>query len=645
VPVRPFQPVPIHKSRSRLHHSPSFAAVVQEWGRLLADLAGFLRTAALTRSVREYAAVAAFALCGVVIAAILPITRDAPGLFLLSVALLITMLAKAQVAWVGVVVSAAGLLVIRPLASFPAEFARAFLLFLLTGAAGAIKYGRERALEASTQYRLLFEQNPLPMWLYDSESFEFLEVNEAAVGMYGYSRTELMAMTLHDVTVGEAAPSANPTATPGPFDRSARHRTKDGRTLDVLIRASVVERGGRRACLASLEDLTERFKLEHQLRHAQKMDAIGQLAGGVAHDFNNIVTAIQGYATLVLSALEDDDERREDILEIRRAAERATGLTRQLLTFSRKQVIDVRVVSMSPVVSEIAPMLRRLVDETISIEIKPAALGAVRADPMQLQQVLVNLVVNARDAIDGSGRIVIETEDVQVASGDPRCPPLEPGMRYVVLAVADSGCGMSAATKARIFEPFFTTKPLGRGTGLGLSTVHEIVKQSGGHLDVESVVGSGSRFAVYLPSAQERPADQLSAPATPASRGAATILLVEDEEGVRHLATKVLQRAGYTVYPAASPSEALTIASQLERSPDLLLTDLILPDMSGKAVALHVQSRHPRCRVLYMSGHTEDWMLTQGKLDPGAAFLSKPFVVATLLRQVQDVLTGSHLDT
>ena len=482
------------------------------------------------------------------------------------------------------------------------------------------------------------------MWLYDSETFEFLEVNQAAVDMYGYSRTELAAMTLHDVTVGQAAPSINPTATPGPFDRSSRHRTKDGRTLDVLIRSSVVERGGRRACLASLEDLTERFKLEHQLRHAQKMDAIGQLAGGVAHDFNNIVTAIQGYATLVLSALGDDDDRREDILEIRRAAERATGLTRQLLTFSRKQLVDVRVVSMSPVVSEIAPMLRRLVDETISIEIKPTALGAVRGDPMQLQQVLVNLVVNARDAIDGSGRIVIETEDVQVEVGDGRCPPLEPG-HFVVLAVADSGCGMSAATRARIFEPFFTTKPLGRGTGLGLSTVHEIVKQSGGHLDVQSVVGSGSRFAVYLPSAQARPADELAVPAPPVSRGAATILLVEDEEGVRHLATKVLQRAGYTVYPAASPSEALTIASQLERSPDLLLTDVILPDMSGKAVALHVQSRHPQCRVLYMSGHTEDWMLTQGKLDPGAAFLSKPFVVATLLRQVEDVLTASGLDT
>ena len=386
-------------------------------------------------------------------------------------------------------------------------------------------------------------------------------------------------------------------------------------------------------------DVTERVQLEQQLRQAQKMEAVGRLAGGIAHDFNNILTAITGYADLLLEDLSPADPRRQDADEVRKAAERAAGLTRQLLAFSRQQVLQPSVIDVNSLVGDLQKMLGRLLGEDVDLgtRLDPTA-GRVKADPGQLEQVLMNLAVNARDAMPHGGKLTLETANAQLDdtyAADHY--PARPGP-YVRIAVTDTGTGMTEETQAHMFEPFFTTKEKGKGTGLGLATVYGIVKQSGGFIWVYSEVGHGSTFKIYLPrldDASERPAQT---PAARAPHGTETVLLAEDEPPVRAVARQVLERHGYTVLEAPSAESALDIATRYSGTIHLLLTDVIMPGMNGRELAARLAHLRPDARVIFMSGYTDDAVVRHGVLVPGATYVQKPFTPDAIARKVREVL-------
>ncbi|HEY1178936.1 MAG TPA: ATP-binding protein, partial [Phytomonospora sp.] len=392
-------------------------------------------------------------------------------------------------------------------------------------------------------------------------------------------------------------------------------------------------------------DITERKQLEEQFRQAQKMEAVGQLAGGVAHDFNNLLAVMTSYTGMLLADLPADDPARADLEEIRRAAERAAGLTRQLLAFSRQQVLQPRILDVNAVVRDLEKMLARVLREDVRLETAlTPTLGRVHADPGQLEQVIVNLAVNARDAMPAGGMLTIETADVELDEAYCRArADVTPGP-YVMLAVSDTGVGMDAATQARIFEPFFTTKDVGKGTGLGLSTVYGIVKQSGGHVAVYSEPGLGTTFKVYLPRASTSPAGRPRSGSHPAlHHGSGTVLLVEDDAQVRAAARRILARAGYTVLEAASGPEALRLCAERPQSAgpiDLLLTDMVMPEMGGRELAARVRVLHPAAATAFMSGYTADAVLRHGVVDPGSVFIQKPFTPETLTQKVREGLSG-----
>jgi two-component system, cell cycle sensor histidine kinase and response regulator CckA len=389
---------------------------------------------------------------------------------------------------------------------------------------------------------------------------------------------------------------------------------------------------------------TTREELEQQLRQSQKMEAIGRLAGGVAHDFNNLLTAINGYSSLALQRANPDDRLRGYLEEIKKAGERAATLTRQLLAFGRKQMLKPVVLNLNDVVSDMNKMLRRLIGEDIRFNARfDPDLKPIKADPGQIEQVLVNLVVNSRDAMPQGGSLTIETANFEI---DAEFAGKHLGMaagHYVMLAVSDSGCGMDDKTKARIFEPFFTTKEKGRGTGLGLSTVYGIVKQSGGTVWVYSETGKGSVFKVYFPQMQddaEFPKPVLVE--TPVPRGSETILLVEDEDVVRGLARKILEQAGYYVLDTRSGDEAIRLCHELPGPIHLLLTDVVMPEKSGKEIAECLAKLRPLTRVLYMSGYTDDAIVHHGVLDSDVEFIQKPFTPVALARRVREVLDAKN---
>jgi PAS domain S-box-containing protein len=381
---------------------------------------------------------------------------------------------------------------------------------------------------------------------------------------------------------------------------------------------------------------------EEQLRHAQKMEAVGQLAGGIAHDFNNLLTGILSYSDLVLQELRQGDPIRADIEQIRHAGERAAALTRQLLAFSRRQVLQPRVLSLNGSVTELDSMLRRLVGADVSLETElDPGLWYVLADPGQLEQVLVNLVVNARDAMPDGGRLRIETANLHLqATDDSRANGVRPGA-YVTLSVRDTGAGMDVPTQARIFEPFFTTKSAGKGTGLGLSTVYGIVEQSGGHIAVESAPGQGAAFTIFLPRhegpgvAGTAKTDRRSLPG-----GTETLLLVEDEAAVRDSARRLLERHGYTVIEARHGADALRIVEAGDRQIDLVLTDLVMPEMGGRELVERLRARHPSLKVLYMSGYSERAVTVDGVMPAGTGFVEKPFTIEQLTRRTREILDG-----
>jgi len=421
-----------------------------------------------------------------------------------------------------------------------------------------------------------------------------------------------------------------------------RHKNGTWRHLEGVF-TNLLDDPSVGAIVINYRDVTERRILEEQIVLSQKMEAIGRLAGGVAHDFNNILTAIGGYTDLLIADLPPDDPRRSDVEEIYRATVCAAGLTQQLLAFSRRQVLQPRVINLNALIPDLEKMLRRLIGEDILFAtVLHPRLGNIRADPGKLEQVIVNLAVNARDAMPDGGRLTIETRNVELdESYAAEHPSVKPG-RYVMLAVTDTGVGMDEDTKARVFEPFFTTKVRGKGTGLGLATVYGIVQQTGGHIWPYSEPGRGTAMRVYLPRVDE-PADPIeqSGDVTPeVLRGSETILLVEDEAPVRSVTRQLLERNGYTVLEAADGPAALALVNGATGEPhvDLLLTDVIMPGMSGRELANQLKARRPDLRVLFMSGYTDDAVVRHGMLEPGLAYLEKPFRPPALLRKVRDVL-------
>ncbi len=393
------------------------------------------------------------------------------------------------------------------------------------------------------------------------------------------------------------------------------------------------ERGGADRAVGVLSDVTERKALEAQLRHAQKMEAVGLLAGGVAHDFNNLLLTVQGRAELLLAGLRERGDERRQVEEIQSAAERAAHLTRQLLAFSRRQPLRPRVVDLNALVLDLADMLRRLIGEDVELSLGlDPALGRVRADPGVLDQVVMNLVVNARDAMPRGGRVILETANVE-----------RRGAPCVALAVCDTGIGMDAQTRARIFEPYFTTKDPGRGTGLGLSTVDGIVRQSGGQIEVESAPGKGSTFRVVLPRVEgeiEAAPPELAAPAVPG--GGETLLLVEDDDAARELLVEFFEGRGFDVIAAASGREALHLAEQQEREIRLLFTDLGLADMRGTEVAAALAAKIPDLRIVFVSGYTQETVGDAMGLGGRTAFLHKPFRLREAERRVRELLDGAR---
>jgi PAS domain S-box-containing protein len=410
-------------------------------------------------------------------------------------------------------------------------------------------------------------------------------------------------------------------------------RTLAGTGRNLLTRKSV------QGIVVNLRDVTDERQLTEQLRQAQRLEAVGQLAGGIAHDFNNLVTIVKVNGELLSQSLGATDPRRRDVEEIQEAADRAAGLTRQLLAFSRRQLLQPRVLALNVVIAGMSPLLGRLIGEDIELAVLPSPSDVhVSADAGQLEQVLVNLVVNARDAMPSGGRITVETSIVELDHEMvARHAMVVPGA-YAMLAVSDTGIGMSSDVQKRIFEPFFTTKDPGKGTGLGLATVYGIVQQSGGYIWVYSEPGHGTTFKVYLPSVAATPRADTEAVAPRIPRGTETVLLVEDDEAVRGLAARVLGRQGYTVLQAPSGSDALTLAHQYAGHIHLLLTDVVMPQMNGRQLAEHLFQIRPATRVLFMSGYTDDDIIRRGLLDLETAFLEKPFTVESLAETTRQTL-------
>ncbi len=496
----------------------------------------------------------------------------------------------------------------------------------------------DRSREAS---QMLFEASPTPMWVYDADSLAFLAVNDAAIRHYGYSREEFLAMTIKDIRPAEDVPQllADVVGGGGPGShapRTWRHQRSDGTIIDVEVTAGRIDFEGRRAALVVAHDVSERKRLERRLADAEKMEAIGRLAGGVAHDFNNLLTVIAGYAEILLAR--DGDS--EELTEIARAAGQAASLTRQLLAFSRRQVLHPKVVDLNEIVAGMETMLHRIIGDDVSVGIKLATdLSPVEADRAQIERVILNLAANARDAMPSGGALTIETANVEV-DAEQVASHGDEGITgpHVLLAVSDTGHGMDEDVSKHLFEPFFTTKGAGTGTGLGLATVFGVVKQSGGGIYVYSEPGRGSTFKIYLPVAVASANAGEPAIEPDPEGGTETIMVVEDDDGVRDLVRLMLESNGYEVLTVRDADEAARVCTERPCAIDLLLTDVMMPEVNGRDLAERLGALAPSMRILFMSGYSDEAVHRHGVLGESAAFLEKPFTERTLARKVREVL-------
>jgi two-component system, cell cycle sensor histidine kinase and response regulator CckA len=499
--------------------------------------------------------------------------------------------------------------------------------------------------ESEEKFRSIFE-NILDVF-YRTDMQGNIQLISPSVQRYGYPSDALLGTNIQNLYAA-------------PFDREHLIATleekgtvedweitlkrQDGEPFVASLSARLLTDFQRRSLgiEGTLRDITERKRLEAQLLQAQRLESVGQLAGGIAHDFNNFLTAMFGYAELAELDIAPEHPAHACLQNIQSAAERAAGLTRQLLAFARQQIIEPRVVNLNDLILNIGMLIRPLLGEDIQLVMLPGAeLWRVRVDPGQVEQVLVNLAVNARDAMPQGGKLTIETKNVTLDGGYSHVrPEVVPG-DYVMVAVSDNGTGMEASIQQRIFDPFFTTKEVGKGTGLGLATCHGIVKQSGGHIWVYSEPGHGTTFKVYFPRVQEAISASPSPAAVVNSRGVETILLVEDEIMVRAIGVEALRLQGYTVLEAGNGREALELVQAYPGDIHLLLTDVVMPQMSGKQLAEHLLEARPDLRVIYVSGYTHNTIVHHGVLDEGITFLQKPYTSAMLARKVREVLDGN----
>jgi PAS domain S-box-containing protein len=503
--------------------------------------------------------------------------------------------------------------------------------------------------EQENLFTTVFHNSPVVVSIVNLDDQRYVDVSDSYLRIMGLRRDEVIGKTFVDLGLSLDPPDlerfthAVQTRFAGEF--VVRVRTRDGRTLDTIHSLEFIELAGKPCVVAFAHDITAHKRLEEQLQHAQRMEAVGRLAGGVAHDFNNILTAVRGHSEILLTVLDQDSPHRRHADQIHRAALRAAALTSQLLAFSRKQVLQPRTIDLNALVANLTVMLRRLIGEHVELRTTLAErLGAVRADAGQIEQVLTNLVINSRDAMPSGGVLSIATENVDIKNAGESQLVGAPAGRWVVFSVRDTGSGMDAATRARIFEPFFTTKEAGKGTGLGLSTAYGIVTQSGGQIAVDSAIGGGTTFRVFLPriDAPTTASGRFALDDAAGPRGTETVLLVEDDGDVREFVRDVLRAHGYDVIPAVDGAQALALIEQHAGPIHLVVTDVIMPRMMGSEVAARIAALRPSIKVLYISGYPGDAIVKQGV--PEQAFVQKPFSVAALARRVRALLDGTALD-